>query len=325
MEDQRQKTLADLALAGEYSGIENRLVLSEIEMPDVSPINMKGSFLYISMKSGQPSTEELAQYVYYKIIDFCVPRHVKDSYYTKFKETNDSRYILDLTDLARKSLIAAKKSLDTSGEPGEILLFIILEAFLKAPRAVCKMNLKTNSSMPVHGTDAAHIIFTKETESLELLWGEAKLYKQMSSALDSICESIKDFTSVHQFGSQREKDIQIIRMHSDVNDESIRQHLLNYFDPYTAQSNNVSERYCCFVGFDSSLYDNMVKYTEEEAINKFLEKYRSRVETACGLFKTKIIESKIERLRYYCILLPFDSVESFRKSFYQFLGVGYDA
>lgn len=62
------------------------------------------------------------------------------------------------------------------GEPGELIAFVILEAFFQAPQIACKMYLKTNENMPVHGS--VHIKFDESKDSIEILWGESKLYQR---------------------------------------------------------------------------------------------------------------------------------------------------
>lgn len=153
-------------------------------------ITAAGKFFYLSFKDGKPTVDEFIDYIYSQIIPFCIPaREIRESH-QKFNETNDTSIWLKLSDKARNLFIKARNERVISGEPGELILYIILEAALFAPQLASKMYLKTSEMMPVHGADSIHMTYAPSSSVLTLYWGESKLYQQLSSALYEIIKSI---------------------------------------------------------------------------------------------------------------------------------------
>ena len=293
-------------------------------LADLAPVKIHGRFFYLTFQGKEPSIKAFVDFLYPKIIAFCIPRSKRVRNIRLFQETNDDRYHIELSDQARNLFIRAAKSLPKGGEPGELILFAILEAFFGAPLIACKMYLKTSENMPVHGADAIHAKYDQGSDGLTLYWGESKLYEQLSAALDAICASVSDFVTINAGRSKKDRDIDIIKDHVDIEDPATRNAFLEFFDPYTARSNATSEVFCCMAGFDYSLYKKLGDIREEKLEEYFREQYKERIATACTLFKDKIIENKISDLTFSFILLPFRSVAEFRVLFYQKLGLDAD-
>src|SRR5690242_7092294 len=66
----------------------------------------------------------------------------------------------------------ASKLAGRNGECGELLLYLLTEWVLGAPQFIAKMALKTNSELPVFGSDGIHVKYCAETGRLYLYWGE---------------------------------------------------------------------------------------------------------------------------------------------------------
>ncbi len=315
-----QNAIAELGLAGKYTGIENRVVEISVELPELSPASVDGRFFYLSFRRKEPTIEEFVDFIYFKIIPFCIPRSKRKEFQRKYEETQDDRYHVELSDKARHLFIKATQSLKRSGEPGELILFTFLEAFFDAPQLACKMYLKTSENMPVHGSDSVHIKYQPHSGNLILFWGESKLYQDFSSSLDQICASLANFTQKKDGRSPRDRDIDIIKDHADVEDPETLSALLDYFDPYSSQVNQRREVYCCLSGFDYSLYKELAKIQPDDVEAYFRANYTSYILKACQDFREKIIENGIDHLIFNFILLPFRSVVEFRNLFYAKLG-----
>jgi hypothetical protein len=208
------------------------------------------------------------------------------------------------------------------GEPGELIAFVILEAFFNAPQIACKMFLKTSEKMPVHGSDSVHVKLM-ENDQLELIWGEAKLYEKLSDAFDKAINSVDEFVNgkPDEAGrTPRDRDIDIIKDMPDVDNPKIKEALLEYFDPYEKRSNEWKELFFCLVGFDYSLYSKLQGSSNEEVENYFKQKYMERITTAVSLFETKIKEKNLNDLEFILVLLPFENLENFRSEFSKLLG-----
>lgn len=308
-------------IEGRYTGFNARFQELKYNW-QIKDIDVEGNFYYLSFKDGKVSLDEFIEFIYFKVINFCIPAKERNRLRDLYVQTNDDRYILELTDKAKNLFIKAREQQVTTGEPGELILFILLEAVMNAPQLACKMYLKTNVNMPVHGTDGIHASYNDTSGELTLYWGESKLYQQLSTALDRVCASIISFIGEENGIKPRDRDIQIIKDHISIDNNRAKEELLKYFDPYEDQSNNINERFACFVGFDFNPLSKMDKMDKREVENYFKGEYLNRIETACNLFEEKIRENKIDKLKYTFFLIPFKDVEEVRIKFLRKLGIG---
>lgn len=284
-------------LEGKYNGFNARF--SELKYDwHIKDIQVEGRFFYLTFKDGKVSLDDFVDYIYWNTVNFCVPEKERKRLRQKFIETNDHRYIFELTDKARRLFIKAKEQQLTTGEPGELILFILLEAALKAPQIACKMHLKTNVNMPVHGSDGIHISYDNSSGLLTLYWGESKLCHQLSNALDKVCESIKNFLDDGTGDPPRERDLEILKDHISIDNDMAKEEILKYFDPYEGKSNKVRESFACFVGFDFNVLTSIEDINKDKVKDYFETEYLKRIESACDLFEEKIRKNKIQKLSY---------------------------
>lgn len=315
--------LASLALAGNYAGIENRIRV--VSRPYSSrQLNLHGSFYYLTFRDSSPTLTEFVEYIYWRMIAFCLPRAERASLMRQYSRTHDERYIIEMVDRARNLFVAAKKARVTSGEPGELILFILLEAFLDAPQVACKMYLKTNKNVPVHGTDSIHIRLDKSSGRLMLFWGESKLYEDLSDGLSAIVTSIKSFITPTAGTAGRDRDISILRDHTNVPDKNLRKAILNFFDPYSEKSNQRIEVFGCLAAFNHQFLNGCQTIPSADVEKKFLAEYQMRINSACRLFESKIRAAKLASFNFHLLLLPFRSLQELREAFYRKLGVDCD-
>lgn len=307
-------------LAGKHTGFDARLKELKCEFK-VEDVQLQGKFFYLKFKNGQPSIDDFVDYIYFRIIDFCIPYSVRKRYKQLYDTTGDNRYWIELSDKARKLFIHAKNQCLTSGEPGELILFIILETVLKAPQIACKMYLKTSENMPVHGSDSIHVSYDNSASILNLYWGESKLYQQISTAMDEVCTSISGFITNEGTGAPRSRDIEIIKDHIVIEDGDLKEQLLKYFDPYESESNDISECFACFIGFDYTLLSRLEQLDQTRLVAHFEVEYKDRILSAVKLFSDKVKNNSLDQLKFEIFLLPFKSVAELRTKFFQKLGV----
>ena len=319
--------LADIALAGTHNGLSARL--NQLQFKWLTEgIHAEGTFCYLTFKDGQPTQDEFAEFIYKKIIEFCLPRTYIRECRQKLTDTGDTRWFFEPVDKAKALFIKAKEKNSKSGEPGEVVLFTLLEGILGAPKIVSKMYLKTNANMEVYGSDAIHIKYDPENEILNVYWGESKLYQELPKALTSILESVKNFRSYNEkiAGIQRDFDINIIRNHPDIDcpdAQKTREALAAFLDPYNHQYNNIKEIHACLAICDTDLYKQL-SGTPEVIEQTFKSKYLEEIQSACDLFIKKIMSNKLEHLRFHFFLLPVNDTADFRKRFCLKVGLPYD-
>lgn len=285
-------------------------------------LTVSGNFFFVTFRDGVPTVDEFVEQVYGQIIHYCIPRKVREDYRRRFVETNNFALMQALSDEARHLFITARNSQRTSGEIGELILFIMLEAVLGAPQLVCKMTLKTSQHMPVHGSDAIHIAVGSAPNSVRLWWGESKLYQSLPQALDEVCQSIIEFLSLSQVRGARSRDLDIIRDHLSLTpDPVLSAAILEYFDPYSPAYNQREEAFACLVGFNYGTYDQLSACPREEVRDFFRREYEKRIKSACKLFGEKLRANNLASQRVHFFLLPFPEVEDIRSRFFARLGV----
>ncbi len=189
------------------NGFRSRL--REVSLTWGKEITAVGKFFYLSFRDGIPTVDEFIDYIYNQIIPFCIPAKEIRETAKKFEETKDTALWLRLGDKARNLFIKARNERVTTGEPWELILYIILEAALLAPQVASKMYLKTSEMMPVHGADSIHMTYDNVSSVLTLFWGESKLYQQLSATLDEMIKSISAFILPKGGRSPKERDIDI--------------------------------------------------------------------------------------------------------------------
>ncbi len=88
--------------------------------------------------------------------------------------------------------IKDNKDFGAGGELGEILLYIFLEFYLKAPKILSKVELKTTRNQYVYNADGVHFYqYQKDGCSYnQLIIGESKLKDDLKDAIDAAFSSI---------------------------------------------------------------------------------------------------------------------------------------
>lgn len=314
------KTLLDDSLSGNHDKLEVRLK-SMTPIHISKNLKLQGHFYYLPFRNHQATVDEFVDFLFHRIAHFCIPAKELKKAFKKSQDENDARYTGELLEKAKNLFLQGREQKKTSGEPGELVLFSILEGKLKAPIVVSKMYLKTNTSMPVHGTDGIHVLWDEERKDIVLLWGEVKIYKSFSKAVTSLCASITKFISDEEKRSPKQRDIEIIQDHISIENEELKTLILKKFDPYDESSNTRNEAYACLIGFD---YEPLKKCKSQADEDIFLENYQNWLVKAVANVEEKITTSKIHQLEYHLFLVPFSCVAEFRKKFFTRLGVSGD-
>lgn len=310
------------AIHGTYEGLSARVREFAYEWRE-EDLTVSGTFLYPPLDAnGLCTIAELAEYIYWRIVPFCIPKRERKELEAKFEKTNDYRYLHELLDRAKTLFVRAKQSQKTSGEPGELLLFTLLEGLMHAPQIACKMYLKTNTNVHVHGADSIHATVGERSTNLRLIWGESKIKQKLSNAFDAVCASLLEFLKVENGQSQKDREIDIIKAYLNVTDDALRTSLLEYLDPYSEHSNEREEMYACFVTYDATkLFSKLDLLPADERENELQKRYTSVIIEVCQQFGQKLRDSGLHNRRIHLFLLPVPSVAELRCAFFQRLGV----
>lgn len=118
--------------------------------------------------------------------------------YSEYIDLNGENAIAKIRQVAAN--IYKSKKFESRGEFGELLLHAIIRETYNTIPAISKIYYKDGPNETVKGFDAVHVIDLGET--LELWLGEVKFYQDISSAMHSVIEELKQHIEVRYIKSE---------------------------------------------------------------------------------------------------------------------------
>lgn len=213
-----------------------------------------------------------------------------------------------------KIISEAKKLLrrtSKSGEPGELLLYFLLESVLKAPQAICKMSLKTNRNEEIKGSDGVHIRWDSDRRQLIVYFGEAKLYQDLSAAIAAAFTSMETF---YEEGAE-EHEVFLVSNHFNLVEDTLKKRVCAYLDK-TSSPATYETHHACLVGFDWEDYKNLdVPKTRKKFLENFEQEYIQRAAAIRDAVEARLGKFSRRHLAFEFFFLPFRSVQEFREWF----------
>ncbi|MEQ1812241.1 MAG: DUF1837 domain-containing protein [Terricaulis sp.] len=249
------------------------------------------------------------------ILDYAIPR-------SRIREANDdliasgsTKRFVRLTNEAR-SLFT---DLATTGEGGELLLYVLAEAVLKSPQLITKMSLKTSTRMHYHGADGVHGAIDPETGILTLFWGESKIRSDPKLAITSCLQDLKPFlVSEDGAGGPRTRDMHLLSEHADLDDPNVEAAIRGYLDPDNEKSKLVRHSGVGVAGFNFADYSNVSGDKSADALKQLAltgaEQWRAHLKD-----RAESLEVHASEIHFFCIPMP--DVDAFRATFLQRLGI----
>lgn len=265
--------------------------------------------------NGRPRVNDFVNYIATKTLEYSIPRTEiakAKEYYEKHKSPSK----LSELDVKAKKLFT---DITNTGEGGEILLYILVQEFLKIPQLFCKMPLKTNPKMHYHGVDGIHAEYDSTTDMLALYWGESKIYEKLPLAITNCFKSLKEYLQVAG-GSDapQERDLQLVKDNLDLNDSKLEDAIKKYFDKGDPLFNKMQYRGVCLIGFDCDKYPtpNQMNSSQLKAlITAEVNNWHTSIEN--GIKKHTHLDTFI----IHVFLVPFPSAETFRQEFLKALSL----
>lgn len=294
------------------TGEELKAYLNEVTFNHIIPNTRAISHCYhVHLDgNGRPRVNDFVDFISNKIVEYAIPR-------TEFEKAKQHlvKYNSDveLAKLRRKAETLFT-DIKNTGEGGEILLYILVQEFLKIPQLLCKMPLKTNSRMHYHGVDGVHAEFDKANNALALYWGESKLYKDIDQAIAACFSSLKEYLlNPNGANSPQERDLQLIKDGLDLIDPQLEEAIVQYFDKDNPNFNRLQYRGVCLVGFDYDKYpcdpNQMSSVELKKVIEAEIQKWTNSIGTGISN------HTSLDTFQIHIFLLPFPSVEAFREYF----------
>lgn len=238
---------------------------------------------------------------------YCLSRRTWDEYLKK---------PMQLSHLVREKF---RELSNNTGEIGELLLFSFLETDLKAPKLLTKMELKTNPNLYFNGADGVHYL-KLEDGNYQLIFGESKVYddlsKGISKALDSIKkfknDEIKDDESGTVKGITFEKGLLSACIAHETYTEEERTFLKSLIYPKASSPYAVDTAFAVFVLYNLEIDEKQKKKSNTEFRQWLFESIKKEI--------TEMIPDILQRIEYrglvghsfYFYLVPFEKLETNR-------------
>jgi hypothetical protein len=254
--------------------------------------------------------EDLVDFIDAKIIDYAIPKKKIDLARKEFVETGSTAAI----SILRKQAVELFTNLKKTGEGGELLLYILTLEILKIPQLISKMSLKTSGELHYQGSDGVHVKYEATDNTLNLYWGESKMYKDITAAIRECFKSLNGFIlDSYSYKSTQERDLVLITdsINLNVNNPEFEELIVAYFDKDNDLSNRLVYKGICFIGYDSDKYPS-------QTISKTMDEIKTGItsELTGNIDKiSKKIKSypKLASKEIHVFLIPFPSVKEFRK------------
>ena len=256
---------------------------------------------------GRLKPKALAQFLFDRIVDYAIPRHAVEAAQKQVAETGSTAEWMKLQRKAK----AAFTDLDKSGEGGEFLLFALAEAVFELTQILCKMSLKTSTSMHYHGADGVYA--AAEDGYLNVYWGESKLYKSPTDAITDCLKSLAPFLR-EEFSDDaaNAQDIYLVNEYANLTDPIAVDALKRFFDPDCEEAKYL--RLCGFalVGFDVDCFPQTEQAGIWDEIEAALQKQLPNWQSHIG---KRLDDEKLELFDIHFICIPMRSVKEFRDAF----------
>lgn len=265
--------------------------------------------------NGRPRVEALVEAVAEHVLDYAIPRREYREAQEEAARTGSSQKVVRLHSKARRLFTDLLKS----GEGGELLLFALAEKLLRLPQLICKMSLKTNDRMHIHGADGLHAGVDEETGKLLLYWGESKIFTDVTSAVRDCLKSLAPMLTDHEASK---RDLHLLQRHLDVDNEELENALKKFLDPDDPSFNSLEFCGLCLVGFDCDAYPagpSTIELTEVvNAITATLPAWKTHL-------AKRVSEENLDAFSMHFLFVPFPSSEEFRALFRKQLGLNTEA
>lgn len=267
--------------------------------------------------NGKPRVQDLIEFAADRILEYAIPKKELEKAKQHLIDTGSNSKIMSL----RRKATTLFTNLKTTGEGGELLLYVFIQDILKLPQLISKMSLKTSGQVHYHGVDGVHVKYDPIDDSLNLYWGEAKMYDKIGTAITNCFTSLSGFLlDPLSATSVPERDLQLIsgNIAANVDNTNLEDLLVRYFDKDDNLSNKLTYKGVCFVGFDYTGYPDKpltMKIEQLKAeINLNVKKWFSAVSK--GIKN----HNDLELYEIHVFLVPFPSVAAFRDGFLKEIG-----
>lgn len=220
-----------------------------------------------------------------------------------------------LSQIARRKF---KGYLKNKGELGELLLYCFLEGHLNAPKILTKMEMKTTNSLYVNGSDGVHLLNNGDG-TYKLIFGESKLYKSLSDALNEAFKSINGFINEvnsngeNKTGINYERDLISSNIENlELSDEDKDILELIIFPTRNKKNLHIDDAFSIFIGYEIDISEQTTNCTS----NNFFEEVKEKILVDLDKYESKIYkkinDNNLLGHTFFVYIIPFTDIDNTR-------------
>ncbi len=236
------------------------------------------------------------------VADFSISRKTKEKYQSS---------PMTLSQKAREKFRNYKEN---KGELGEFLLFCFLEGHLNAPKILSKLELKTSTNMYVNGSDGIHFL-KLPSGNYQLIFGESKLYDDLTTGLRDAFQSINDFVKEEnqkgegKSGITYEKSLLSASVFKETWTTEEEKFIEQLIYPTNDSSFEVDDAFGIFVGFEVMLNADQRKLPNDKFRTVIEEHINEVVTKKIANIENYIEEHGLFGYNFYVYTMPFLDIE----------------
>jgi len=303
------------SLRGDPSKIATHLICLKRDIPVGKTKTILHCYFLPVDGNGRVRMKPLAEFLRDQIIAYAIPRKTIEEAFQQTADNPGSMAAISSLHERAKQLFT---HLANSGEGGEILLFAMAEMIFRITQIICKMTLKTSTSMHYHGSDGVYAE-ARPDGGLNLFWGESKIYGDAKAAIRNCLESLAPFLRDPEGeDAERKQDILLINEFANFSDERLVAGLKRFLDKDDKAS--LSLRHCGFAlaGFDCGSYPQGNAETTADALAIEVSK---EIDGWLQTTSAGVVKEELQTFDIHFICVPLPSASEFRSYFLKLMGV----
>jgi hypothetical protein len=233
------------------------------------------------------------------------------------KEKLNEYFIENGARLASKAEKTYVQKSATTGEPGELFLFIALES-VGFIRILNKMSLKTSNDVPFHGWDAVHVGLNQNREII-FCYGSSKLKTDFGDALK---ESIEDVNGFAIDPDKEQHEINLVSSYLDIERlGGYSEDLAKMLSPYYQDKSKIGKGHAMLIGYEWEKLKAISK-PEDCTLDKHLcDEYTKKQMDILKKINEAIAVLPIANRDFLIWVLPVASLKVIRSKFRRKIGV----
>lgn len=222
-----------------------------------------------------------------------------------------------MTQAARR---AFKDYARNKGELGELILYVLLEGHLKAPKILSKMSLKTSSQDYIKGCDGVHLL-KLDNGRYHLIFGESKLYKNLTAGFLAAFKSINSFLGSGPLKEKKDWEGQLISQHIDdekLSEKDAVEAIKQVIYPSRRGAEKLkgikfTRTFGIFIGFEIKV-DKEKENLDEDEFETWIKSFVSeQIRGLVGTIQKQIENQKLKGKHFYVYLMPFTDLAKTRR------------